>query len=506
MTTVLIVDDEALAIQAIRRSVNWQNLGVDRVLDAANGVEAQKILSREPVQVLVCDLEMPRMSGIELLEWMKSACPDTEAVILTCHESFSMAQKAMGLGCVEYVLKPIAPVELTASIRHALSLWKEQESMRGTSRAYEKGRSLRRDQYLQDILEKNILSTAESLSNCAQKYDLELDVSAPLQVVRVSVQMPAALPQSDQELLGYGVCNIAKELWDAAGTGWTSLQRRNGQSFLLISAGMEPAAAEHFGEELVCACQTALKQQVEVSPTVSSSILGLCSTVDTLEQQEASLREEPQSPEEARIRHWKTLLLQEDAQTVQAEITAELNRLPLWAARERMQRIAQVLTQALQCTLQERGCPEAAELPASPETVFESLPQFLSWVQGDLARTERLLRHSPGEEQVIRQIKEYIELNIHQELTRENIAAAVYLNPDYTARLFKRKTGQSLNDYIQNKRISLAKQLLAGTDMPVGDLAVALGYSSFSHFTKLFKSIEGVTPSDYRKQHARTPG
>ena len=45
-----------------------------------------------------------------------------------------------------------------------------------------------------------------------------------------------------------------------------------------------------------------------------------------------------------------------------------------------------------------------------------------------------------------------------------------------------------------------------GTDMPVGDLAVALGYSSFSHFTKLFKSIEGVTPSDYRKQHARMPG
>lgn len=229
MTTVLIVDDEALAIQAIRRSINWKNLDVDRVLDAANGVEAQKILRQEPVQVLVCDLEMPRMSGIELLEWMKTSCPDTEAVILTCHESFPMAQKAMELGCVEYVLKPIAPAELTASIRHALNLWKTQESMRGTRRAYENGRSLRRDQYLQDVLEKNILSTAESLFNCAQKYDLELDVSAPLQVVRVLVQMPAALPQSEQELLGYGVCNIAKELWDKTGTGWTSLQRRSGQ-------------------------------------------------------------------------------------------------------------------------------------------------------------------------------------------------------------------------------------------------------------------------------------
>ena len=75
-----------------------------------------------------------------------------------------------------------------------------------------------------------------------------------------------AMPQSEQELLGYGVCNIAKELWDKTSTGWTSLQRRTGQSFLLISAGMEPAAAAHFGEELGLACKTMLKQSVKVSP------------------------------------------------------------------------------------------------------------------------------------------------------------------------------------------------------------------------------------------------
>ena len=109
-----------------------------------------------------------------------------------------------------------------------------------------------------------------------------------------------------------------------------------------------------------------LKQSVKVSPAVSSSILGLCSTADALEQWETSLYKESQSPEEARIRHWKTLLLQEDAQTVQAEITTELNRLSLKAAQERMQWIAQTLTQALHCTLQERGCPDAPNRPKNP--------------------------------------------------------------------------------------------------------------------------------------------
>ena len=140
-----------------------------------------------------------------------------------------------------------------------------------------------------------------------------------------------------------------------------------------------------------------LKQSVKVSPAVASSILGLCSTADALEQWETSLHKESQSPEEARIRHWNDLAFcMEDAQTVQAEITTELNRLSLKAAQERMQWIAQTLIQALHCTLQERGCPEATEL-VEAKPVFESLPQFLSWVQGNLARTERLLRHSPGE-------------------------------------------------------------------------------------------------------------
>lgn len=505
MTTVLIVDDEALAIQAIRRSVNWENLDVDRVLDAANGVEAQKILSQEPVQVLVCDLEMPRMSGIELLDWMKDHCPNTKAVILTCHESFAMAQKAMGLGCVEYVLKPIAPTELTASIRHALTLWEEQEAMRDTSQAYEKGRSLRRDQYLQDILEKNILSTTESLFNCAQKYDLELDLGEFLQVVWFRIPMSAALPQGEQERIGYGVCNIARELWDVRSRGWTSLQHLNDKSFLLISAGMESAAAEAFGQELTSTCQTLLKQPVQVLIAAPCRILGLCSAVEALEQQAAGIGS-PQEGGISREQHWRELILQEKTQTVQSEITTEMNGLSAPAARERMKKIVPDLCSALGLALQDRDCPEAGDLPAGPEDSFETIPQFLSWVQGSLMRAEQALRHSPGEDRVIRQIREYIELNIHQELTRESIAAAVYLNPDYTARLFKRKTGQSLNDYIQNKRISLARQLLAGTDMPVGDLAVALGYSSFSHFTKLFKSIEGVTPSDYRKQHARMPG
>lgn len=502
MTTVLIVDDEALAIRAIRRSVNWKSLGVDRVLDAADGKEAQSILQQESVQVLVCDLEMPRMTGIELLEWMRTACLDVESVILTCHESFAMAQKAMGFGCVEYVLKPIAPMELTASIRHALTLWSERESMRDKTQAYERGRGLRRDQYLQDILEKNILSTSESLFNCAQKFDLELDFGDTIQIVKTSIQPSDSISQSEQELICYGVCNIAKELWESKSSGWTSLQRRGDRSFLLVGTGIRAEAVSQFEKDLVTICQQTLRQRITTIAAPPCNILGLCAAADALERKEAADVERADRPVDARVMHWKELLLQGGSRHIQAEITAELNQLSSYAAQKRMKKIAPLLVRASRLALEERGCATDDRDAPCGEKDFETVPQFFSWVQWLFSRTEQQLLHPSGEDQVIRQIREYIDLNLHQELTRESIAAAVYLNPDYTARLFKQKTGQSLNDYIQGKRIDLARQLLAGTDMPVGDLAISLGYSSFSHFTKLFKSIEGMTPSDYRKRHS----
>lgn len=502
MTTVLIVDDEALAIEAIRRSVNWEILGIDRVLDAPDGKEAQHILQQENVQLLVCDLEMPRMNGIELLEWTHAACPDVKSVILTCHESFSMAKKAMEFGCVEYVLKPIAPIELTASIRRALSLWNEQKSMRDKSKAYDKGYSLRRDQYLQDVLEKNILSTSESLFNCAQKLDLDIDFGEAVRIALISVPLADSMPISERELIFYGVCNIAKELWDARSSGWTSLLRRGATCFLLIGTRMQLETFPPFEKDLAAACQKTFRQQIVVDCAPPCNMLLLCSTADALERKATAETEPKKVPEDPRVMRWKELLLQGNYNQIQNEITAELSRLPSYVVSKRMKNLSQHLLHASRLALEQRGhLSENGDFVCTEKDV-ESVPQFLSWVQWLFSEIEPRLRHAPEEDQVIRRIREYIDLNLHQELTRESIAAAIFLNPDYTARLFKRKTGQSLNDYVQEKRISLARQLLAGTDMPIGDLAISLGYSSFSHFTKLFKSIEGVTPSDYRKQHA----
>lgn len=84
-------------------------------------------------------------------------------------------------------------------------------------------------------------------------------------------------------------------------------------------------------------------------------------------------------------------------------------------------------------------------------------------------------------------------------MSRDVIAAQAFMNPDYLSRIFKRETGLSISDYVLQERIARAKELLSKTEMPVSSVATAVGYSNFSHFTKIFRKYTDRNPMDYRQ-------
>lgn len=93
---------------------------------------------------------------------------------------------------------------------------------------------------------------------------------------------------------------------------------------------------------------------------------------------------------------------------------------------------------------------------------------------------------------------DYIELNIADDITREKLADHFHFSPDYLSRLFKSETGVTLQEHFLNRRMEMAKNLLINSDMPISDIVSFIGYSNFSHFSKSFKKLTGVTPLKYR--------
>lgn len=112
MYKLLIVDDEALVREAIREQMNWHELGFECIGDCEDGLEALQFIKRRQPDVVLVDIGMPFMNGIELARELTAQYPSVKVVILTGYEDFEFAQQALKLKVEDYILKPITSEEL----------------------------------------------------------------------------------------------------------------------------------------------------------------------------------------------------------------------------------------------------------------------------------------------------------------------------------------------------------------------------------------------------------
>lgn len=118
---LLIVNDEVIAIQGMVQAIHWQDIGIDEVKAAYDASMAKEIISAWPVDVILCDIEMPGESGIELLMWIQEKGYILESIILTCHADFEFARQAVRLGCRDYILTPATYETIAGKISEAVA-------------------------------------------------------------------------------------------------------------------------------------------------------------------------------------------------------------------------------------------------------------------------------------------------------------------------------------------------------------------------------------------------
>lgn len=115
--TILLVDDDQILTEKTKKSLNWDSLGIGMVFTANNIHEAKGILKVYKVDILLCDVDMPMGSGLELVEWIREEGKDMKCIFLSSYANFTYAQKALRLGCVNYLLKPISNKDLDAELK-----------------------------------------------------------------------------------------------------------------------------------------------------------------------------------------------------------------------------------------------------------------------------------------------------------------------------------------------------------------------------------------------------
>lgn len=129
--SILLVDDEELALRGMEEGIHWELLGIDRVYKRNSMKSAQEFLEKTCVDLMVCDIEMPGGSGIELIRWVREQYPGILCIFYTCHADFSYCQEALKMGALDYVVKPIPYEELEQVLGKALLTVEKNKAAKG---------------------------------------------------------------------------------------------------------------------------------------------------------------------------------------------------------------------------------------------------------------------------------------------------------------------------------------------------------------------------------------
>lgn len=528
MKQLLIVDDERIAIEGIKSGVNWTAVGIGRLLEAQSAEEAKSVFRQERIDLLLCDIEMPQGTGLELLEWVREHYPATETIFLTCHADFGYAKQAIQLGSLDYLLKPIPYPELEDTIRRAIAKLDEHNQLNEFSqygKYWVRHQPLLVERFWLDILSQTIPGTAEAIGKEAAERNIPYSDDMAFLPVYVRIRRwHKSITLRDEKIMEYAVRKSAEEVLLLTPENGVLLTLGEGSFLVLLNGGSprsEEASLKNASDRFVDACRTYFYAGVACyigetarGPGLAPMFIKLRKMDDNNvahDQGVFSLR----SPEASPIGHlppdmgvWSVLLEEGDRdkllqlieQYMGMQVASNLLNPEL------LNRFIQDFHQVVYYVMQVKGVQahrlfgddDSAELHSS---ATRSATDALAWIRHVVDTCMPFV--SQREQSVVDRVKAFVHERLAEDISREDIAGHVYLNPDYLTRVFKKETGLSISDYVMGQRLGMAADLLSSTDLPVGAIAAKVGYANFSHFSRMFKKHTGLGPIEYRtkEQH-----
>lgn len=532
MYRVMIVEDEMLVRIGLKNSVDWNKFGMQLAADFPDGQAAWDYYERERPEVVITDIRMPKMDGMELIANIRARDKDTQVVVLTCLEEFELARKAMSLGVSSYILKlTMTEEEIEGALNAAKQQLERQESQwapgKDALRTNSGDMELIKEKMFKDFLFYNIFS-AEEFGRFVERSGMKLS-SARLVCCMMEVDRYARLKAKFQDANGH---LIKMTLLNILGEITASCKR--GEAFHL--------GANHFA--LVLHYEDMLSEQAVMQEThsilsriqdvietyfngsVSFGVSGIRNGYEALPKlyAEAQRALERKFAEGPGLRH---------AGSRPADMTAVRERVgrmrTLPAVRELLpahkrkeydgyldyfeyefagdRKSAETmlfrLAQWIGANLDEDDPSGKDRLLRMTEQLEEcdTLPDMLDRAAAYIAEAAEASRDRlqlSGEvSKAIQYVKQHYADNIHL----QSVADYVGLSAGYLSNLFKRELHISFIDYLNRYRIERAKELLAETNMKTYDVAAEVGFSpEYTYFSKVFKKVTGINPNEYRRQ------
>ncbi|MFV0528747.1 MAG: helix-turn-helix domain-containing protein [Lachnospiraceae bacterium] len=512
---LLVVDDEELTRQGIISSINWDALNIQTVLQAEDGLLGFNMAKAEKPDIIISDIRMPRMSGIEMAEKILAVLPETSIIFMSGYSDREYLKAAIKLKAVSYVEKPINPMDIEEAICEAIEA---NETLRRNRRSVE----------IQQLEKASRL--ALSLTYPSQQ-DMPLTAAVlealPITVTSSTVfttlilksvnsvsEIPGHILRQNHEALSswltrYKLSFIHVEkhdqylIYHIYGATYNQAAIRKTAEFIRELFSKVITFFVAVGKPVVGLRRVYTSYSSAVFLLQSSFFFRYNSILPYVDGQPA---ETPvfQDPSAS----YQEALLANDAgrvEQVEQGIFATFDE-SYFLLPTQVKDIYYKLFMIIQNTYR--------QLQLSYSDTGINSESILSYVQDchTLLELHQLLRDKSAallkamekqapESPTIVTIKNFINHNYRsQSLSVKGISEHVHMSSSYVCTLFKSETGVTLNQFITEYRIEKAKQLLADSQYKISDISAKVGYTDGNYFGKSFKKYVGLSPSEYREK------
>ncbi len=514
MYKVLLADDEALIINGLKNLIDWEEIGLSIESTALNGEEALEKFNENPVDIIITDITMPKLNGLELIKAVKSINDKVKFIILSGYDEFSYAKQALCLGIENYILKPINEEELQATLLN-------------TAEKLNKAQKKPMDVKELEILRENILY--RWVVNSISSYELEerssvlnIDLSCDFYTANI-IKLNKDGQSTDNLRKAY---EYIKE-FEKIHKGLAVFNDLEGNIVAVYGSNEDETSEEklsYFFEDIIKGINS--KFSVDAFVTLGSTEKNFKEVYKSynaaLEMQDYLLlhgynkvisykhyKEEDNIKDIEKnidLVEFRRAILNKDGKEAETCIDKVYNK--LCSHEDVTPEILQNVSIKMMIIIRKL----ASELNVSNEEYDKDLKKLILDIcniktmeklkskikKESLELIDRVNKNSGDMSPVIQQVLSYIKNNYHEEISLKTLSQKYNINPSYLGQIFHKEVGEPFSDFLNKVKNEKAKELLLTTNIKVNDIAKMVGYVDTSYFYRKFKDYFGVSPSTLR--------
>ncbi|MGG1515592.1 response regulator [Paenibacillus oryzisoli] len=476
MFRVILVDDEKWIVEGLKTGVDWNKYKFQLVGDAANGKEALELVREHHPDVVITDIRMPEMNGLELIKHGKIISPGTLFVVLSGHADFAYAQKALNYGTFGYCLKPFEIEEIHLMLKRlAETLSVKQRSSKFL--------------HTNDIYEALSTGSQEKLQSLLTTQGIRISAHSP--IIPIVIQGLESLHVRQEirhlhfqmSMRRCGVFVYASQLKDFI----TDLNDTNGSLPIGISIGIGPAAT--CVSELEASLDAASLASLGSFATGKPGVYSLAASADNGLNQllnaitDAIKRRDRiefvTCMDKARDYFRESKFQIKEAYVLFTSVMYLSNRNDVQSSGKYFEGYEQL-------------CKHFGTANVMIDYLLEQSQEYFS-----TSGTDSI---SGISHKKIKDMLSYIHQNFTEELTIQGMSEQFSLSSNYLCHLFKKEVGENFVEYVSRLRMQYACKLLAETDSPIHLISEKCGFHDYFYFTRIFKRMNGMTPTQYREK------